>query len=230
MIKAVRVKNDLRSSHLGDEKYTGAEPNWDADLASQMSQEEFDRHLRKSFFYYNYHFSQKELKKFVVEWMQQNNYSKQDVSAFIRSPDRILPMTACSIARAHKKGMPLREREINFLKTSVADAILQAEPVVQEEVKLPSQVITIQDRLNEKTSLTIGELEGYYDDLEMIKFYDFLTAQNVAQAQLGKIEKVYLDRQAELQEAQTKKDEQLAEAYSHLKSADFKKRYSWIGG
>jgi hypothetical protein len=230
MIKAVRVKNDLRSSHLVDEKYTGTEPNWDADLASQMSQEEFDRHLRKSFFYYNYHFSQKELKKFVVEWMQQNNYSKQDVSAFIRSPDRILPMTACSIARAHKKGMPLREREINFLKTSVADAILQAEPVTQEEVKLPSQVITIQDRLNEKTSLTIGELEGYYDDLEMIKFYDFLTMQNVAQAQLGKIEKVYLDRQAELQEAQTKKDEQLAEAYSHLKSADFKKRYSWIGG
>ena len=228
MVKTPRIKSDLKTSYLGDEKYTGSEPHWDTEWALQMSQQEFDGYLRKSLFYYNYHFTQKELKKYVVEWMQQNNYAKSDISAFIRSPDRSIPITACSIARAHKRGMPLRQRETEFLKTSVANAIAQAEPVVIEEVKSPVQVITIQDRLNEKTSLTIGELEGHYDDLELIKFYDFLTAQNVAQAQLGKIEKVFLDRKAELQDAQSKKDEQLAEAYSHLKSADFKKRYAWI--
>ena len=230
MVKVARVKNDLRSSHLGDEKYTGSEPHWDTELALQMSQSEFDGHLRKSFFYYNYHFTQKDLKKYVVEWMQQNNYSKSDLSAFIRSPDRSIPITACSIARAHKRGMPLRKREIDFLKASIINAIEQAEPVTVEEIKTPNQVVTIQDRLNEKTSLTIGELEGYYDDLESIKFYDFLTTQNVAQAQLGKIEKVYLDRRTELETAQSKKDEQLAEAYGHFKAADFKKRYAWIDG
>jgi hypothetical protein len=228
MVKIARTRNDLKTSHLGDEKYTGSEPHWDAELALKMEPLEFDRHLRKSFYYYNYHFTQKDLKKYVVEWMQTNEYSKADISAFIRSPDRSVPMTACSIARAHKRGMPLREREVNYLKNSIAQAITEAEPVQAEETKTPVQVITIQDRLNEKTSQTIGELEGYYDELESIKFYDFLTAQNVPQGQLGKIEKVYADRRQELELAQSKKDEQLSEAYSHLKSADFKKRYSWI--
>ena len=226
--KTFRSRSDLKTSYLGDEKYTGSEPNWDAELALKMEPQEFDGHLRKSFYYYNYHFTQKDLKKFVVEWMQNNNYSKTDVSAFIRSPDRSIPMTACSIARAHKKGMPLRDREITYLKQTIAQAITEAEPVQVEEVKAPSLVITIQDRLNEKTSLTIGELEGYYDDLEAIKFYDFLTTQNVPQAQLGKIEKVYQDRRQELVLAQSKQDEQLTEAYGHLRAADFKKRFAWI--
>jgi hypothetical protein len=228
MVKIARVKNDLKTSYLGDEKYTGSEPHWDAELALKMGSPEFDHHLRKSFHYYNYHFTQKDLKKYVVEWMQDNGYSKLDISAFIRSPDRSIPMTACSIVRAHKRGMPLKERELEYLKNSIVQAIAEAEPVRVDEVKAPTQIVTIQDRLNEKTSQTIGELEGYYDDLESIKFYDFLTTQNVPQGQLGKIEKVYTERRQELELAQSKKDEQLAEAYGHLKSVDFKKRFSWI--
>jgi hypothetical protein len=223
-----RNKSDLRTQYVADEKYTGREPQWDTERAQTMTQQEYDFHLRKSFSYYNYHFSQKDLKKSVVKYMQENNYNKDDVSAFIRSGDRSVPMTLCSLVRAHHVGMPLRERETAYIKEQLRSAIAGAEPATQEEIKTPVQVITIQDRLNERVREVIGELEGYYDDMDKIKFYDFLTRENVPQAQLAKIERVYQDRRAELELAESGTDPQLTEAFAHLRRAGFKQRYAWI--
>ena len=92
---------------------------------------------------------------------------------------------------------------------------------------------TIQDRLNEKTSATIGELEGYFDDAvtnagTVFKPYDFLVAQNVPQGQLGKIETAFVKTRAEIESAQAKADEQLVEGYKHFKAADYKRIYAWL--
>jgi hypothetical protein len=101
--------------------------------------------------------------------------------------------------------------------------------------KRPAEVYkpTIQDRLNEKTSENIGEIEGVYDDISKgvkttFKPYDFLSASNVAQSQLGKYEKLYTDRRTELALAQSKTDAQVTEAYKHYKTADFKRILAWI--
>ena len=61
-----------------------------------------------------------------------------------------------------------------------------------------------------------------------VKFYDWFTKHNVIQSQLSKYETVYSNRKAELELAQSKKDEQVREGYSHYKAADFKKRIGWI--
>ena len=92
---------------------------------------------------------------------------------------------------------------------------------------------TIQDRLNEKTSEIIGELEGIYDEVDLknkvdFKPYDFLVANNVVQSQLSKYETLFSRRKAELELAQSRNDDQLKEAYSHYKSADFKRMIAWI--
>jgi hypothetical protein len=104
---------------------------------------------------------------------------------------------------------------------------------IEEVIATPEQVAvrpTIQDRLAEKTSELIGELEGHYDEMDTstVKFYDWFVANNVVQSQLGRYEALYTRRLEELEEAQTKKDPQLKEAYSHFKAVDFKKRISWI--
>jgi hypothetical protein len=82
--------------------------------------------------------------------------------------------------------------------------------------------------MNEKTSELIGELEGEYDDLSTVKFYDWFTKNNVIQSQLGKYEELFSKRKAELELAQSKKDDQVTEGYSHLKAADFKKHLKWL--
>jgi hypothetical protein len=191
--------------------------------------------LRRSFYYYNYHFTVKDLKPDLIKWLQEQTdfeVSKSDLSKVIKS--RWVPITACSIIAAHGRGMPLKPRAIQYLETAVRD-VVEKYAEDDEEDDQPVEVLksvykapTIQDRLNEKTAATIGELEGHYDDLEQIKFYDFLVAQNVPQGQLGKIEKVYAERRAELELAQAKTDDQVTEGYKHLKAADFKKHYAWL--
>jgi hypothetical protein len=133
---------------------------------------------------------------------------------------------------AHRQGMPLKQRHIEFLDSSIQTAIESAEPeVVEVATNTPEQVAykpTIQDRMNERTSELIGELEGHYDDMDSVKFYDWFTKNNVIQSQLGKYEAVYSKRKAELELAKSKKDEQVKEAYSHYKTADFTKHIKWI--
>ena len=227
-----------RTSAMLDEKYTGEEPNWDTERAATMDDATFENHMRRSFFYYNYFFNQKDFKKYVVEWMKnpEHGFTAEDVKTFSRSPDRAIEMTACSLVKAHKQGMPFRGRHVEYIKECIFKAIKSTveeviEEVVEEAPK--SYVPTIQDRMNEKTADTIGELEGHYDEfIKNSKYnfspYEYLVVNNVPQSQLSKYEEVYQARFDELKLAIEKIDEQLAEGYSHYKTADFKRIFAFI--
>jgi len=239
VVAGIKIKNKAPRQvrvAFADEKYTGSEPEWPAE-AADWDNERFDNRLRKSFYYYNYYYSQKDCKKYVVEWLQKNSkLSIEEVKAFNRAGDRLLPMTVCSLIMAHRKGMPFRGRHIEFIIDSVMDVVAKAEPEPVAEIATAEQVAyrpTIQDRLAERTSEIIGELEGIFDDVATgvknpTKLYDYLVANNVVQSQLGKYEDVYKTRKAELELAISKKDEQVREGYSHLKAADFKRIIAWI--
>ena len=238
-VAGIKIKNKAPRQvriAFADEKYTGPEPEWSAD-AADWDNERFDNRLRKSFYYYNYYYSQKDCKKYVIEWLQKNSkLSIEEVKAFNRAGDRLLPMTVCSLIMAHRKGMPFRGRHIEFIIDSVMDVISKAEPEEVQVVATAEQVYnrpTIQDRLAERTSEIIGELEGIFDDVATgvknpTKLYDFLVANNVVQSQLGKYEDLYKTRKAELELAQSKTDTQVTEGYRHLKAADFKRITGWI--
>jgi hypothetical protein len=236
IVAGIKIKNKetkIRNPLFADEKYTGGEPQWPEESVD-WSDEQFDSLLRRSFYYYNYYYNQKDCKKYVVEWMKTTpSWNKEQIKAFERSSDRSIPMTACSLIMARRAGMTFRTRHTEFLIKTIDSAIELAEPEVPVETSSkPVEVYkpTIQDRLSEKTSELIGELEGLYDDIDNtnVKFYNWLTDNNVVQSQLSKYENVYQKRKAELEEAQLKTDSQLKEGYRHYKAADFKKHIKWI--
>lgn len=234
--KTPKVRNPL----FADEKYTGPEPAWDTERAETMTDDEFDHHLRRSFRYYNYFYSQKDLKKYVVEWMRTSEkFDKEQIRSFERSSDRWLSMTACSLIMAHRQGMPLKERHLDFLEKVIEQCINEGtvEPLKTEVVvdKTAKEVYrpTIQDRLNEKTAELIGDIEGVFDQVvhsekSNFKPYDFLSANKVPQSQLGKYESVFLARKSELEQAQAKGDAQLTEGYRHYRAADYRRIITWI--
>lgn len=235
--KAPRVSNIAFS----DEKYTGREPVWDTERAEKMTQDEFDHFLRKSFFYYNYYYTQKDVKKHAVKWMQENKYSKADVSAFIRSPDRAVPMTAYGLLMAHKQGMPFREKELAYFKRQLEAAInsADAEPEETATGSKPAEPVvvvkapTIQDRLNEKTSEHLAHFEGLYDEVIAgatvdPKAYDYFVANTVPQSQLGKFEALFDRHRMYLNAAIDKLDDQIVEGYKHMKAADFKRHFAFL--
>ena len=238
--KATKAKvRATRNPLFGDEKYTGNEPVWDTERAKEMPFEQFDHFMRKSLNYYNYFFTQKDLKKHVVEWMKQvKDFTPEEIREFEKAGDRTITMTTCGLIMAHRQGMPLQERHLEYIDADILNSIATRSDIEEVEVivvddKPKAYVPTIQDRLNEKTSETIGELEGHYDEFirnpkYSFKPYDYLVANNVPQSQLTKYEAVYQARFDELKLAFEKADEQIAEGYSHYKAADFKRIMAFI--
>lgn len=230
--KPPRVRNPL----FADEKYTGGEPEWPAE-AKDWSEEDFDHLLRKSFFYYNYYYSQKDSKKYVEDWVEKSGLFTQEQSkAFKRASDRSIPMTVCSLVMAHRAGMPFKSTHIDYMVKSVSKAISndtgECVTAVVKDDKVDHKP-NIQDRMAERTSELLGEIEGVFDDViknKKINFkpYDFLTANKVIQAQLPKYRDLFVARKLELELAQSKKDAQLAEAYKHYRAADFKRIIAWL--
>ena len=241
IVAGIKIKTKqfkARNPIFADEKYTGGEPNWPAN-ASEWDDAKFDNLLRQSFYYYNYYYNQKDTKKYLVEWMKTvpTLFTKDQIRTIEKVTDKWVPMTACSLIMAHRNGMPLRQAHLTFLNKIVIEVCERSfnEPV-EETMATPGQVAnrpTIQDRLAEKTSEVIGEIEGFYDELldskkSQFKAYDFLTSSKVAQAQLGNYVELFTSRRAELEAAQRKEDPQLVESYKHFKATDYKRIYDWI--
>ena len=240
-IDGMKKKAKVSSNNFADEKYTGNEPIWDYDRALTFSSEEFDHHLRKSLTYYNYYYSTKDLKKYVVAWLRQHEgkeglhkLDKTTIDRYARSADSLTPFTVCALVKSNERGMPLRDKHVEYILDAVNrvldmradnDEDFEEKPEVK---KTEAYVPTIQDRMNEVAKKHILYFEMLEDALytgETIdpKAYEYLTKNNVPQVLIGKIQAVFEPRCAEVREARTTKDEDLKDAYSYMKAADYKR-------
>jgi len=238
-IDGMKKKAKVTNINFSDEKYTGTEPTWDYDRALTFSDEEFDHHLRKSLAYYNYYYGPKDLKKYVVQWLRQHEgeaglhkLDKATIDRYQRSADALTPFTVCALVKAHERGMPLRDRHVEYILDAVQRVLLlksdDEETVEKKETKPVVQQPTIQDRMNEVAKKHILYFEILEDGLfagETVdpKAYEYLVKNSVPQALIGKISAVFEPRYAELKEARKGEDEQLKEGYIHYKAADFKR-------
>jgi hypothetical protein len=234
-----KTKTATRDPIFADEKSMGTEPVWDTERALVMEDDEFDHYMRESLRYYNYFYSSKELKKYLIDWLKQtagvaHNLDAATVTRYAKSTDGYTPLTAPALIKAHTCGMPLREREIKYIIGVVNKALVlddADEKVVEvtvDKTKLAVRVPTIQDRMNEiasKHTLHFEELEdSLYEGAAVDpRAYEYLSSKAVPQAMLGKIQAVFERRYAEITEAKTTKDEDLKDAYAYMKAADWKR-------
>jgi hypothetical protein len=232
---ATKKAKVTRDPIFADEKSVGTEPVWDSVRALEFTDEEFDHHMRISLRYYNYFYTTKDLKKYLVEWARQqagvaHKFDKATIDKFAKASDSLLPLTPCALAKAHKQGMPLHEKHVAYLVSSikkVVDSLVDEVEVVDPTTPVVVKV-TIQDRLNDllKTHiLHFEELEDALIEGKIVdaKAYDYLTGKNVPQGMLSRIAAVFEKRQDEMNEARAGKDEQLNEGYAHYKAADYKR-------
>jgi len=240
-IKVPKKKAPIRTQIQADEKATGPEPQWDTERALNFDTETFDHHLRKSFHYYNYHYSTKQVRKHLNDWLRRNSkLDKKKLARFEQIADRYVLMTPCSLIMAHRVGMPLLDRHVKYIHDQVEYSLTLAAKsgdMGESKEARPEQVVerkvTIQDRLQERTSELIGEIEGHYDEVlkgakSDFKVYDFLTVNKVPQSQLGKYELVFQNRVQELVAAQDKSDGQLVESYRHYRAGDYKRLFTFL--
>ena len=228
-----------RDPIFADEKAVGSEPVWDTERALKMEEAEFDHQMRVSLRYYNYFYSSKDLKKYLVEWLKQtagvaHKLDAATITRYAKSTDGYTPLTAPALIKAHTRGMPLLERHIKYI-VGVVNRALELDDgdekvveVVADKTKPAVKVPTIQDRMNEIMRTHILHFEELEDSLYEgatvdPKAYEYLLSKSVPQAMLGKIQAVFERRYAEITEAKTTKDEDLKDAYAYMKTADWKR-------
>ncbi len=237
-IKPVTKKKpqSLRSSISEDEKFLGSEPNWDTERALALDNKEFDRLLMKSLNYYNYFFSVKDLKKYVIAWLEDHSdVTAADIAVYKTAPDSDTPITVCSLLKAQSVGMPLKEPHKQYILNAVARVInsaSQKEPVTETKVTTGYKP-TIQDRMREKVSIVIGEIDHQIDlvthnKVPELNVYEHLTASTVPYAFLGKVSSTIAGYKNELVEAASGSCDQLTESYSFLSKKDIKRIVAYL--
>lgn len=182
ILKSAAAKNRKKGRKSGngiaavDSRYTGEEPIWDG--WETWPVEQFWKEYSRSFNFYNYYSTAKDTKPAVLEWMGNNGYTKEDISAVKAAPDYFPGMTTGTLCTCLNKGMPTMHPKINeyletlredaakvepcdvFVKESIANAIIEGKKAKQKDTvqtivaEKPSGISPM-DRLKAKCNKTI---------------------------------------------------------------------------
>jgi hypothetical protein len=206
---------DVKLLHpKADTKYTGPEPQW-----KLQPTENRNEHIISAFTWYNYHYSNKEAKEFVISYL--DRHDRKEESRKIKTlSDSQINLQMGWLARMSLVGLELDANEQHHINKCVNE--LMATVQVKQEEKPDVPRVNIQDRLREKAVECAGELEGMYDEYILAvnpKLADFkplstIRGMNIQPQYVNYIRDIWTDKQTEITAALDGTDEQLAEAYS----------------
>jgi len=221
-------KFKLSAIPVTDIKYMGDEPKW----TNQADWNDSDRkgNMARAFNWYNYSCDRKQARSFFEDYCTTIEDLKQYKAKFKRLPDTAFALTTGWLCRMILSGLELREDEDKTIFQQIAtleERLLTEKEEVEVNPDVPVvKKETIQDRLAEKFSEAMGEIEGAIDDYltegKEFSTYKFLSAQNVAVQYATKIPEIIQHKIDELNEFLEGTDAQLLEAYKHIGKRDAK--------
>jgi len=185
-----KKKQTVRTPKFVDEKFTGPEPEWDG--AENWSAQDYYKERVRTTFYYNYFYTQKEGKPWVLEWMKRAGYKKDEISAVRAVPDSYVSMTVCSYCRALVRGMPEEHSGLKdyiatlpgvgenalpnakqFVAAKIKEYLERAKTIkVEKEEKEPKRDVpkqSVQELTREKAFAMTEELEEFIDGFDYKK-------------------------------------------------------------
>jgi len=203
-----------------------------------LSQDYYMRDLLHSLNYYNSHTDDKDKKKWFI-----SHYAKIDkkVAVELLKVDEYHFRTPGILARLIDLGSELHEAELNHYNQGIEKLLAQIKTRQKSQDKqdkkdaaaakeaLPSNVISIQQRMEEKAHDLAGEIEGAIDDFVLngcksdFSTKNYLLANQVAGPIAKRIGELFVDTAKEIEEAIAGDDEQLVEGYSHFTKRELKK-------
>ena len=200
-----------------DTKYVGSEPTWKI----QPTENRFSS-LTRAFNWYGYFYGKKDAKEFVAMYLDMNERTK-DAKKIRSIPDSQIRMTTGWLCRMSLMGLQLDEHEQIKLDNLIAELLAIKEEKVEVAAEETPARPNIQDRLNEKMSECLGEMEGRFDEFVTAqqfkgepKLIELFTQFNVQPAQLKTAQQLIEKKVAEFSEVADTKDSQVLEAYKHL--------------
>ena len=209
-----------------DTKYVGDEPLW----RSQPTEDRFTA-LSRAFNWYNYFYGKKEAKDFVAAYLETHERSK-DAKKIRALSDSQVRLTTGWLCRMSLMGLQLNEHEQIKLDNLIAELLaIKDEPKVEivADETAPAK-LTIQDRLREKVSECLGELDGLFDEFITAgaklnadyKPVSLMRSMNIAPQMISLIKDVWTRKLNEFETAVEGKDADLVKAYDYMTKTQLK--------
>lgn len=209
-IKKVRIGKT--EAYLTNLKFLGDEPKF----TKALSQMEYARALT----WYNYMCTAQDAREYLQVFFRETE-RPDDLQKLRKVSDNLLPLTAAWISRMWTRGFELPESSYSFFEKSIEEAYQIAERLGNfDESKDNLPKPTVRDRVKEKQSDLIAEIEEMLDlDVEF-SLYDWLKLSQVPATYMPAIIAKYSPIVLELVEALEGTDPQLVEGYSYLSKSE----------
>lgn len=209
-----KIKVTRTEGYLINRKYLGDEPI----LKDDYTNIEYGKALT----WYNYMCTTSDAREYINEYLELKGRNKE-LRAFKSVPEVNVPTTAAWIARIMTNGAKLKQDNVDFFESKFAECLTKAQVVVEkkEEQRLG---LTPQQRLSDRISDMIGDIEKMIDDDVKFSLYDWLKRNQIPVSYTNSIILYYAEWLEELLEAYEGKDQQLKEAYSYMTKKKLKER------
>lgn len=209
-----------------DTKYVGDEPLW----REQPTENRFAS-LTRAFNWYNYFYGKKEARDMVAGYLDRRDRIK-DAKKIRAMSDSQMRLTTGWLCRMADMGLQLDEHEQIKLDNMIKELLAINDSPKTEVVVADHEVprITIQDRLREKVSECLGELDGLFDEFVAngvklnadYKPVSLMRSLNIAPQMISMIRETWTRKLAEFEEAVEGKDPDLVKAYDHMTKTQLK--------
>jgi len=211
-IKITKKKPRIARSEtwLVNYKYMGDEPV----LTDNFTETEYGNALT----WYNYMVTVSDAREYLETFLKNQNRI-DDTKKLKRVSDSNFPLTAAWIARLITRGTKVKETNKVFLEDNLQRVFSKLEKVKETESKPVSAPVSIQQRVKDKASEILGEIEGIIDDRENnpeFSLYEWLKKNSVQSVYASMIPGKYVFWLQELLDALDGKDKQLVEAYARV--------------
>jgi hypothetical protein len=216
-----RAKAHAELNKIKDEPTIRAE-NYNVDIGTAMV-------------WYTEQTDDKKRLKFAIEYFAKQN-RKNEVLALNKASDFDVRQIGI-MCRLLSNGNTLSDAHMALLESRVALLVAKHKVVkeVKKEVVAPTNVISIQERMDEKARELAGEIEGAIDDFVLSKGKTTFSAKNylLAQAVSAPIAKrigdSFVKLYNELADAINQEDDQLVEGYSNFSKKELKAFHKFVG-
>lgn len=181
----------------------------------------------------------------TLNWYSQNKSSKDSLKYAVdyfkkklklsldEEQKKVVETTFGFVCRIITHGATLPEKNQIWFENFVDKVKNTKKKIVVTEEKKPTNVISIQDRIREKASECIGELEGQLDDYIQSEFsgsftpYAVLHTLGIKGAHTTHLVQYFKRRRGEFEEVLNTDDKELKEGYSNFTKPQMKKIIAW---
>jgi hypothetical protein len=206
-----------------NEHFTGSEPKYDCEISKIE--------LVQALNWYSQNRVDKDAEKYASDYFKK----KLKVNAVDNLIKNSSP-TFGFLCRLVSNGAKLSEKDQQWFDSHIENLKLQSQVKVVVEVKETPQTstINIQDRIKEKASECIAELEGYIDDLVQSDFkvslnaYGLMHGMEIKSVHVRHISNHFKKKRIEYDEVLNTTDKDLKEGYSNFSKTHLKKLVSYF--